>query len=136
MNLNTSTSTLQASRMPPTHLSHTYWSPATMHSHGLRLFMLAKALIHTQVDANMAQLLPTDEDRARLYRAYHDRVKRTRAHDNRGLLAIDWLGEKTLFVCLERDEAVARKRVKEEHMWPYVFSLKLKMRKGALVSDA
>ncbi|KAF8688446.1 hypothetical protein RHS03_09713, partial [Rhizoctonia solani] len=93
-------------------------------------------VIHTQVDANMAQLLPTDEDRARLYRAYHDRVKRTRAHDNRGLLAIDWLGEKTLFVCLERDEAVARKRVKEEHMWPYVFSLKLKMRKGALVSDA
>ncbi|CCO31955.1 hypothetical protein BN14_06007 [Rhizoctonia solani AG-1 IB] len=83
----------------------------------------------------MAQLLPTDEDRARLYQAYHDRIKRSGA-DNKAIIAVDWLGQKTLFVCLERDEALARKRVKEEHMWPYVFSLKLKMRKGALVSDA
>ncbi|KAL5639949.1 hypothetical protein ACGC1H_006495 [Rhizoctonia solani] len=93
-------------------------------------------VIHTQVEESMAKLLPTDEDRARLYQAYHDRVKRTGGADKKGILAVDWLGEKTLFVCLERDEALARKRVKEEHMWPYVFSLKLKMRKGALVSDA
>ncbi|CEL53242.1 hypothetical protein RSOLAG1IB_06208 [Rhizoctonia solani AG-1 IB] len=92
-------------------------------------------VIHTQVDASMAQLLPTDEDRARLYQAYHNRIKRSGA-DNKAIIAVDWLGQKTLFVCLERDEALARKRVKEEHMWPYVFSLKLKMRKGALVSDA
>ncbi|KAJ1301314.1 hypothetical protein OPQ81_003716 [Rhizoctonia solani] len=90
---------------------------------------------HTQVEASMAQHLPTDEDRARLYRAYHSRVKRSGGVDNKGILAVDWLGEKTLFVSLERDEVLARKRVKEEHMWPYVFSLKLKMRKGALVSD-
>ncbi|KAG8729110.1 hypothetical protein FRC11_009484 [Ceratobasidium sp. 423] len=93
-------------------------------------------VIHTRVDKNMARLLPTDEDRARLYRAYHHRVKRNGGVDKKGLLAVDWLSEKTLFVCLEHDEALARNRVKEEHMWPYVFSLKLKMRKGALVSDA
>lgn len=90
---------------------------------------------HTSVEKNMLDLLPTDDARDRVYQAYKGRIERTRAYQQ-GLMAVDWLGEKTLFVCLERDEALARKRVKEEAMWPYVFALKLKMRRGALVSDA
>jgi hypothetical protein len=92
-------------------------------------------VLHTPVEKSMVRQLPTDEDRDRLYRAYYERVERSRTNE-KAILAVDWLGEKSLFVCLERNEALARKRVKEESMWPYVFALKLKMRKGALVSDA
>lgn len=93
------------------------------------------AVLHTQVDKDTLRQLPTDEARNRVYQAYYGRIERN-GTDNRGILAVDFLGEKSLFVSLERDEALARKRVKEEHLWPYVFALKLKLRKGALVSDA
>ncbi|CAE6493562.1 unnamed protein product [Rhizoctonia solani] len=92
--------------------------------------------IYTQVDESMAQLLPTDEDRARLHQAYHGRVKRHGGVDEKGILVSDWVGQKTLFVGLEYDEALARKRVKEKYLWPYVFSLKLEVRRSALVPDA
>jgi hypothetical protein len=92
-------------------------------------------VLYTPVENDMLQLLPTDEDRDHLHQIYHERIERN-GTDQRGIIAVDWLGEKSLFVCLERNETVARKRVKEESMWPYVFALKLTMRKGALVSDA
>ncbi|KAH7337415.1 hypothetical protein B0J17DRAFT_718184 [Rhizoctonia solani] len=89
---------------------------------------------HIQIEESVTQLLPTDKDRAQLYQAYHDRVKRNGGADKEGILAVDWLGRKTSFVCLARDEAVARKRVVEEYMWPFVFTLKLKTRKNTFLA--
>ncbi|QRV99089.1 hypothetical protein RhiJN_27108 [Ceratobasidium sp. AG-Ba] len=92
------------------------------------------AVLYTPVEESMLWLLPSDTDRARLYNAYQDRISRN-GDDRRGILAVDWLGEKSLFVCLGRDEALAKRRVADKDMWPHVYALKLKLRKGTLVSD-
>jgi hypothetical protein len=91
-------------------------------------------VLRTPVEESMPWLLPTEDDRARLYHAYRERISRN-GDDRRGILAVDWLGEKTLFVCLGRDEALAKRRVADKEMWPHVYALKLKLRKGTLVSD-
>ncbi|KAG8693527.1 hypothetical protein FRC08_009057 [Ceratobasidium sp. 394] len=91
-------------------------------------------VLRTPVEESMPWLLPTDDDRARLYHAYRERISRN-GDDRRGILAVDWLGEKTLFVCLGRDEALAKRRVADKELWPHVYALKLKLRKGTLVSD-
>ncbi|KAG8700333.1 hypothetical protein FRC09_006018 [Ceratobasidium sp. 395] len=92
------------------------------------------SVLYTQVEESMLWLLPTDDDRTRLYHAYRERVSRN-GDDRRGILAVDWLGDKTLFVCLGRDEALAKRRVADKEMWPHVYALKLKLRRGTLVSD-
>lgn len=91
-------------------------------------------VLHYPVEESMLRQLPTDDDRARLYHAYRRRIKRN-GDDRRGILTVDWLGEKSLFVCLGRDEALAKRRVADKKMWPHVYALKLKLRNGALVSD-
>ncbi|KAG8735302.1 hypothetical protein FRC10_010752 [Ceratobasidium sp. 414] len=88
-------------------------------------------MLYTPVEESMLWLLPTDDDRARLYHAYRSRISRN-GDDRRGILAVDWLGEKTLFVCLGRDEALAKRRVTDKAMWPHVYALKLKLRDGTL----
>jgi hypothetical protein len=92
-------------------------------------------VLYLPVEESMLWLLPTEGDRARIYHAYRERVART-GDDRRGILAVDWLGDKSLFVCLGRDEALAKRRVADRDMWPHVYALKLKLRKGTLVSDA
>ncbi|KAG9080400.1 hypothetical protein FRC06_006635, partial [Ceratobasidium sp. 370] len=85
-------------------------------------------VLRTPVEESMLWFLPTDDDRARLYHAYRERISRN-DDDHRGIIAADWLGDKTLFVCLGRDEALAKRRVADEEMWPHVYALKLKLRK-------
>ncbi|KAG9074856.1 hypothetical protein FS749_013529 [Ceratobasidium sp. UAMH 11750] len=91
-------------------------------------------VLYTPVEESMLWLLPTDNDRTYLYHAYRERISRN-GDDRRGILAVDWLGEKTHFVCLGRDEALAKWRVADKGMWPHVYALKLSLRKGTLVSD-
>ncbi|KAG8735442.1 hypothetical protein FRC10_010601 [Ceratobasidium sp. 414] len=98
------------------------------------IFRAIYDVLCTPVEESMPWLLPTDDDRARLHHAYYERISRN-GDDPRGILAVDWLGEKTLFVCLGRDEALAKRRVADKEMWPHVYALKLKLRKGTLVSD-
>ncbi|KAF8597586.1 hypothetical protein BDV93DRAFT_527358 [Ceratobasidium sp. AG-I] len=89
-------------------------------------------VLYVPIEESMLWLLPSDDDRNRIYHAYRERIARV-GDDRRGILAVDWLGEKTQFVCLARDEALAKKRVADKAMWPLAYSLKLK--KGALTSD-
>ncbi|KAG9089124.1 hypothetical protein FS749_001598 [Ceratobasidium sp. UAMH 11750] len=98
------------------------------------ILQAAYDVLYTPVEESMVWLLPTDNDRTRLYHAYRERISRN-GDDRRGILAVDWLGEKTHFVCLGRDEALAKRRVADNNMWPHVYALKLSLRKGTLVSD-
>ncbi|KAF8595689.1 hypothetical protein BDV93DRAFT_564107 [Ceratobasidium sp. AG-I] len=96
------------------------------------VFQAVYDILDTPITESMLWVLPSDEDRNHIYDAYMERIVRV-GDDRRGILAVDWLCEKTLFVCLARDEALARKRVAEKEMWPVVFTLNLK--KEVLVSD-
>lgn len=89
-------------------------------------------VLYLPIEESMLWLLPSDDDRTRIYHAYRERISRV-GDDRRGILAVDWLGEKTQFVCLARDEALAKKRVADKGMWPHMYALKVK--KGALTSD-
>ncbi|KAF8598650.1 hypothetical protein BDV93DRAFT_526653 [Ceratobasidium sp. AG-I] len=89
-------------------------------------------VLHAPIEESLLWLLPSDDDRTRVYHAYRERVALV-GDDRRGILGVDWVGEKTQFVCLARDEALARKRVADKGMWPCVYALKVK--KGALTSD-
>ncbi|KAF8593258.1 hypothetical protein BDV93DRAFT_612302 [Ceratobasidium sp. AG-I] len=89
-------------------------------------------VLHAPIEESLLWILPSDDDRTRVYHAYRERVALV-GDDKRGILGVDWVGEKTQFVCLARDEALARKRVADKGMWPCVYALKLK--KGALTSD-
>lgn len=96
------------------------------------VFQAIRDVLYTPIEESLLWMLPSGDNRNRIYNAYKERIARV-GDDRRGILAVDWLGEKTLFVCLARDDGLARRRVEGKEMWPLVYALILK--KGTPVSD-
>ena len=55
-------------------------------------------ILHTPIKDGLLMMLPSDDDRNNIYHAYKERIAHV-GDDGRGILAVDWLGEKTQFVC-------------------------------------